>query len=318
MMNMNRKKAELLMTSVSLAWGSSYLLMKIGLEGISPFNLIAMRFGIAFVGMSLIFLPRFRQITTNILKKGLLLGGLLFLIFTGLVFGVNHTEASTAGFLASTTVIIVPILESIIKRRLPEKSVALSILPVITGLYLLTMKDSFFLDRGAVYCMLAAFFYAIYILVLDRIAKQEDTLLISIIQLGAASGAAIICMMLFEKPSLPETPPQWGAMLALGLVCSAYGFVIQPVAQKHTSPERIGLIFSLEPVFSAVLSYIFLHEVLELKGYLGAALILSGVVLSKLPKRETGKRSSVYKRTDYQESYSYGNCEYIRRYENEN
>lgn len=157
---MNRKRAELLMTSVSLAWGSSYLLMKIGLEGISPFNLIAMRFGIAFIGMSLIFLPQFRQITTNMLKKGLLLGGLLFLIFTAMVFGVNHTEASTAGFLASTTVVIVPILESIIKKRLPEKSVALSILPVITGLYLLTMKDSFFLDRGAIYCMLAAFFYA--------------------------------------------------------------------------------------------------------------------------------------------------------------
>lgn len=316
MMNMNRKRAELLMTSVSLAWGSSYLLMKIGLEGISPFNLIAMRFGIAFIGMSLIFLPQFRQITTNMLKKGLLLGGLLFLIFTAMVFGVNHTEASTAGFLASTTVVIVPILESIIKKRLPEKSVALSILPVITGLYLLTMKDSFFLDRGAIYCMLAAFFYAIYILVLDRIAKQEDTLLISIIQLGAASGAAIICMILFEKPSLPETPPQWGAMLALGLVCSAYGFVIQPVAQKHTSPERIGLIFSLEPVFSAVLSYIFLHEVLELKGYLGAALILSGIILSKLAKGKCGKTDRVRKRIGDQECYR--NCKYIRRYENEN
>ena len=53
---MNSKKAELLMVSVSFVWGSSYLLMKIGLGSIAPFNLIALRFGIAFLFMTLIFL----------------------------------------------------------------------------------------------------------------------------------------------------------------------------------------------------------------------------------------------------------------------
>ena len=43
---MNSKKAEMLMVSVSFVWGSSYLLMKIGLGNIAPFNLIALRFGI--------------------------------------------------------------------------------------------------------------------------------------------------------------------------------------------------------------------------------------------------------------------------------
>ncbi|KYZ75136.1 hypothetical protein AXX12_13240 [Anaerosporomusa subterranea] len=113
---MNNKKAELLMMSVSLAWGSSYLLMKIGLDSISPFNLIALRFGIAFTCMAVIFLPRFRALTSSVLAKGTLMGILLFLLFAGLVYGVNHTTASTAGFLASTTVILVPILESIPPR----------------------------------------------------------------------------------------------------------------------------------------------------------------------------------------------------------
>jgi drug/metabolite transporter (DMT)-like permease len=280
---MNSKKAELLMTSVSLAWGSSYLLMKIGLDSISPFNLIALRFGIAFICMALLFLPRFRALSVSILAKGALMGVLLFLLFSGLVYGVNHTTASTAGFLASTTVIIVPILESIVKRRLPNKSIMLCILLVVIGLYLLTVKDAFALDRGSVYCLLAALFYAIYIIVLDRIAKNQDTLLISIIQLGVTSLLGALFMLCVEIPSLPETPIQWGAIICLGLICSAYGFVVQPIVQRYTSPEKIGLIFSLEPVFSAILSYIFLHEVLNVKGYIGAALIFSGVVLSKIP-----------------------------------
>jgi len=68
------------------------------------------------------------------------------------------------------------------------------------------------------------------------------------------------------------------------LICSAYGFVVQPIAQRYASPEKIGLIFSLEPVFSAILSYLFLHEVLNVKGYIGATLIFSGVALSKIRK----------------------------------
>ena len=270
------------MVSVSLAWGSSYLLMKIGLDGISPFNLIAMRFGIAFVCMALLFSSRFRMLTVSILAKGALMGTLLFLLFTGLVYGVNHTTASTAGFLASTTVIIVPILESLLKRKLPNLPIMLSILLAVIGLYLLMVKDAFALDNGAVYCLLAALFYAIYIIVFDRIAKNEDTLLTSIIQLGVTSLLATLLMLCVENPSLPETPIQWGAIFGLGLICSAYGFVVQPLVQRYMSSEKIGLIFSLEPVFSAILSYIFLHEVLNAKGYIGAALIFSGIVLSKI------------------------------------
>ena len=88
-------------------------------------------------------------------------------------------------------------------------------------------------------------------------------------------------MLLFEMPSLPKNPVEWGAVIGLGLVCSAYGFVVQPIAQKYASPEKIGLIFSLEPVFSAVLSFIFLHEILEIRGYVGAILILASVILSE-------------------------------------
>ena len=88
--------------------------------------------------------------------------------------------------------------------------------------------------------------------------------------------------MLFETPSLPASPAQWAAILCLGLMCSAYGFLAQSVAQKYTT------IFSLEPVFSAVLSFLILHEILDWTDYLGAGLILSGVILSKfMPAAET-------------------------------
>ena len=270
---MSSKRAELLMVSVTLAWGSSYLLMKVGLNGIGPFNLIALRFGIAFVFMTLAFLPKFRKLTRATLLKGLLAGVILFLLFTGMVCGVNYT---------STTVVLVPIVESFLKRKLPEKSMVASICIAICGLFLLTATDGLALDKGALLCLMGALFYAIYIIVLDKIAKKEDAFLISIIQLGVASALGAVAMCLFETPSLPTRPVEWGAVIGLGLVCSAYGFVVQPIAQKYAAPEKIGLIFALEPVFSAILSFLFLHEVLDVRGYLGAALILLSVVFSEL------------------------------------
>lgn len=279
---MSSKKAELLMASVTLAWGSSYLLMKVGLNGIGPFNLIALRFGIAFICMFLVFLPCFKKLTWRTCLKGVLMGVILFLIFTGMVCGVNHTTASTAGFLTSTTVVLVPVLKSVLERTFPAKPVIASICMATCGLFLLTAKDGVALDKGALLCLMGAFFYAVYIIMLDKISKKEDAFLISIIQLGVASALGAIFMVLLETPSLPETPLEWGAVICLGLVCSAYGFIVQPIAQKYASPEKIGLIFALEPVFSAVLSFLFLHEILEVRGYVGAILILISVVLSEM------------------------------------
>ena len=287
---MSSKKAEILMVSVTLAWGASYLLMKVGLNGIGPFNLIALRFGIAFLCMTLIFLPRFRSLTCKTCLKGVLMGSILFLIFTGMVCGVNHTTASTAGFLTSTTVILVPILKSVLSRTLPDKSVIGSICVATFGLFLLTAKDGVALNKGALLCLMGAFFYAVYIIVLDKIAKKEDAFLISIIQLGVVSALGMAFMFLVEVPSLPKTSLEWGAVACLGLLCSAYGFVIQPIAQKYASPERIGLIFALEPVFSAILSFLFLHEILEPREYIGAILILTSVILSE--KLTSGKNTA--------------------------
>lgn len=282
---MNSRRAELLMASVSLAWGSSYLLMKIGLDGIGPYNLIALRFGIAFFAMSLIFLRQYRQLSAATLAKGMFMGIILFLIFYGMVNGVNHTTASTAGFLTSTTVVMVPVLESLLKRTLPSKTIVISILLSVAGLFLLTAKDGIVFDTGAAYCLTGAFFYAVYIIVFARLAKGNDTLLISIIQLGVASLTGAVFMFLSETPSLPANLTQWGAILGLGLICSAYGFVVQPIAQRYTTPEKIGLIFSLEPVFSALLSWLFLHEILGFKGYTGAILIFAAVIFTELSRK---------------------------------
>ncbi|MBS7576907.1 MULTISPECIES: DMT family transporter [unclassified Enterococcus] len=288
---MNSNKATFLMVTVSLAWGMSYLLMKIGLSGIEPFNLIGLRFGIAFIAMILLSWKKFIRINKPTIKYGLLMGGLLFLIFSSLVIGVKYTPASTAGFLASTTVVFVPIIESIVNRKKPSNSIFISIFMSTVGLYLLTANgNSLHLGKGAFLCILTAILYASYIIILDFLAckKEIDLFLVSIIQLGVTSLMGWGFSTVFERPSLPNNSSQWLAILALGIFCSAYGFVVQPMSQKYLSAVKIGLIFSLEPVFSALLSFLFIHEVLEIRGYFGALLILISILYAQF---SSGKKT---------------------------
>ena len=53
-------------------------------------------------------------------------------------------------------------------------------------------------------------------------------------------------------------------------------------AQSHTSAANTALILAGEPVFAAITSYIVMHERLGARALIGAALILSGILIAEL------------------------------------
>ncbi len=275
-------KAELMLLVVTLFWGSSYIFMKMGLGTLGEFNLIALRFGLAFCLAAVLFHKRLRHVDARTLKYGALLGFLLLGVFTCITFGLKTTTTSNAGFLVALTVIFVPMIDVLVfKKRVAPPQVFGSIL-AIAGIGLLTLNATLSIQPGDFLCILAAVFYAVQILVTGKAVKTSDSLTIGILQLGFAGGFALVLSALFETPSLPSNLPSWIAILALGILCSACGFILQPVAQKYTSPTRTGLIFSLEPVFAALFGYWFAGEQLSIQGYTGAALVLLGIIASEL------------------------------------
>ena len=81
--------------------------------------------------------------------------------------------------------------------------------------------------------------------------------------------------------------------MALSVLCSAIGFIGQAVAQKYTTPTHTGLIFSLEPVFAALFAFIFVGETLPVKGYVGAILILIGVLAAEISFKKPFMRKEI-------------------------
>ncbi|WP_162612793.1 DMT family transporter [Lachnoclostridium sp. An14] len=290
---MNKQKATLLAFTVPLAWGTSYIFMAYLMDGIPPVTIVALRTGIAFLVMFALFFPRVRRPGLQTLKAGAICGGLLAAVFLCLLLGVRYTSASETGFLQSTTVIMVPVITAVLRKRMPEGKIVAGVAVVTAGLLLLNGGVGQF-SAGSGIMLVSAFVYAVHIVVSKSFVERVDSISLGIWQMFFACVYASAAAFLFETPALPQTGIQWGSLLGLTLICSAYGFVMQAYVQKFVSAETTGFMFSLEPVFTAAFAFVFLGERLDFLGYAGALLILLGVMCANLSPKPSIREKTTH------------------------
>ena len=185
--------------------------------------------------------------------------------------GSSLTSASTAGFLQSLTVVIVPFANAALLRRAPERKVLIGTAIVTCGMLLLSGADFTSLNPGAIIMLLSAFIYAGHIIVAKRFVEDVDPLALGVWQLGFGGLFSGIAAFAFGGFTLPSTPNEIVVIVALALICSAYGFITQTLVQPHVPAETTGFAFSLEPVCSAVFSFFLVGEVLSPIAFFGAA-----------------------------------------------
>lgn len=285
---MIQKHAKLFSATVPLAWGMSYLFVALGASEIPAIELVSLRCGLAFVALVLLFFRHLQKtFSWKMMIYSAFAGLLLFAVFYGLVVGVVDTSASTAGFLASTTVVIVPIIQAMMTRKIPDLKTIVAILIVLSGLFLLTGADLSQFNFGAIMCLMAAALYAIYIILSKYFVERVDAMSLGTWQLGFATLYALVGTFVLERPVLPHSGTVWAAVLGLALICSAYGWVMQTIVQAYVSAEFTSFMFSLEPIFTAFFALLFFGEWLSGLAYLGTVLIFIGVLLvTYQPKKD--------------------------------
>lgn len=297
---MIKKYAQLFSATVPLAWGMSYIFMVLGASEIPAIELVALRCGLAFLALILIFYRRLQKnFSWKLMTYSALAGALLFAVFYFLVVGVIDTSASTAGFLASTTVVIVPIFQAIMTRKLPNVKTIVAILIVLLGLYLLTGADLSQLNFGAAMCLLSAALYALYIILSKTFVDKVDAMSLGIWQLGFSSLYALIGTFSLETPVLPHSSTVWFSVLGLALLCSAYGWVMQTTVQSYVSAEFTSVMFALEPIFAAVFAFLFFGEWLSGLAFLGTGLIFIGVLLAIYQPKKSSRFILLQEKVEY-------------------
>lgn len=277
---MTTRNADILLLFVAICWGCAYWSMKVCVGEMPPMTMVAMRFGIAFSAVALVFFRKLNKTDLTVIKYSAILGAVSFCIFITLLVGLKNTSASNAGFINATTIVMVPLIHAILTRKFPSLRIATSSILAFSGVALMTLSDSLSLSSADVYVFAGALFYAIYIIVTDAFSKKCDSLLLGVWQLGFTALYAFMFMLIFETPNLPQSSLGWVSLFVMAIPCTAFGFVAQTFAQRYTPPEHASMLFALEPVSSAIFSFLILGEVLQTRAYIGAVIIFVAVIIA--------------------------------------
>lgn len=174
---------------------------------------------------------------------------------------------------------MVPILNGILKREMPNKKVLFCAVLALGGIAMLSLTSGLVISAGALFCISGAMIYAVHIIVTGRALEKCRALVIAIWQLGFTAVLAFISMMFMGETTISIHGLGWIGVLGLAFISSSYGQIAQTLAQKTVTPERIGFLYSLEPVFCAILAFLFFGEIMSLQELGGAILIMISILI---------------------------------------
>jgi drug/metabolite transporter (DMT)-like permease len=292
----NRRRADAALALNTLLWGSTFVLIKAALDGITPTLFLLCRFTLAAIALAVIF----RKDLRGRLPAASLLPGIF--LFAGFFFqtqGLRLTTPSKSAFLTGLTIVLVPFVASIVYKTKPQISEVVGALVATFGMALMTLEGPIgSISRGDALTLIGAIAFALHIVTLGHFSAVVSFPVLSVAQVGSAAVCALLLMPFAETPRIDWQPLTVWAILITGLLCTALAFTIQAWAQRFTTSTRTALIYALEPVVAWITSFVVAGETFSGRAAVGAALILAGVVLVEVKPLQTGVHPIVQRRTE--------------------
>ncbi len=279
-------RSSLILLLAALIWGFTFVAQRLGNASMGPFTFNALRFAIGAVSLvamiSLLRLPPLKPgETKTLLRDGALLGFVLFggssLQQTGLV----STDAGKAGFITGLYVVLVPLL-GLIWRHSTHRNAWLGALLAATGLYLLTITEQFTLALGDGLVLGGTLFWAVHILYISYLSRIHHPLRLALAQSVFAGLYSLLIALPLETVSLSGIGDGLIPLLYTGIFSTGIAFSLQMIGQRGAHPTSSAIILSMESAFAMLGGWLLLGETLSLRGWLGCALMLAGMVLSQL------------------------------------
>jgi len=282
-------KSDIVLILVTMVWGTTFIIVKNAIQTLPVYNFLFIRFLLAFLLLTIIFHKKLKTIDKKTLAVASVIGAMLFLGYAFQTMGLKYTTASKSGFISGFSVVLVPILEAVFLKRKPSKSSILGIVLAFIGLILLTANIDLSINIGDFLTLLCAFAFGMQIVLIAKYASTLDTYLLATIQIGIVALLSGIITLLLEKPFVPTSFNVWAAIVITGVFATAFAIVAQNTMQAYTTATHAALIFALEPVFAAIAAFLIGGEVMSFRAILGGIFMFTGIVLSELPEKETGK-----------------------------
>lgn len=289
---MNRYAGEWALLAVTVLASGGWLVSKFAVEELPGGLFLAIR----FLAAALLFLPfSWSQLA------GLNRGQWLRAAAVGLAFfanimlwmlGVVHSRHLGEGaFLMSLTMLLAPLLAWPLFSIRPLRVFWLSLALAGAGLYCLNDgRPLAQLSFGSILFAAAALAGALFFVLNNQFAKNLPTLALATVQTAVAGLCCGGYALLFESWPQQVSLATWGWVALSVTLITNVRYFLQTYGQKNCAIGTAALIMILEPLWTLLLSIVFLHEALTWPKLLGGLLILAALAAYRLPLRYLGKR----------------------------
>ena len=285
---------DFLLLLTAAIWGFAFVAQRAGMEHVGPFTFNALRFALGAVSLVPIILIRgapaappppaggLRPRAWGPVSAGLLAGSVLFLGASLQQSGIVFTTAGKAGFITGLYVVLVP-LAGLLWGQRTGISAWVGALLCVAGLFLLSVTDSFTIERGDLLVLISAFLWAAHVQVVGWLSPQVDPFRLSCVQFLVCSLLCAGGALIFERPAVEGIRAAAWPILYGGVMSAGIAFTLQVVAQRRAPPAHAAILLSLESVFAALGGAVVLGERLSARGASGCAIMFIGMIVSQVP-----------------------------------
>ena len=269
-------------------WGSSFLWIKIAVQEIGPFLLVAFRLLFGALGLLVVALymrpemPRGRRILLILTLIGFTNNAIPYVLIS---WGEQFIDSAVAAILNSTTPLFAMIFAHLYLRddRLTASRLT-GLLVGFVGIVILVSRDlsseAQFNLAGQLAVLLASISYAGTIVFARKTTQGISPIALALIPLIGADLFMWVITPIVESPlSLPTLPVTWLAVVWLGLMGTCIAFLLYYYLLHSVGPTRTALVTYVFPLVGVILGVIFLNELLDWQLVVGGALVVGSIVV---------------------------------------
>lgn len=288
---MSRAEANGLLIIAALPWGAGNVAQKTALDDIGPFTAIGLRCLIA----SLVRLPITLRLgklgsgfgpgsvhSASVVVATFAIAATLYQVSAGL------TSVTNAGFLVNASTVLTPAAAFMLLRHRPAVMLWPAAALTLTGAFLMSGGSMTHFNAGDGFALASAALYSLWMIAPGEFVKRYGNACLLMLAQFMVTGCACLAIGLcFEPGSVANLQNAMPELIFLGVVSTGIGYLLQAIAQSHTSASEAAVIISGEAVFGALCAFLLLGERLDITGFIGACLIFAGILTMQVSYTST-------------------------------
>ncbi len=294
-----------MLTLCSFIWGTAFIAQSLGGKIMGPLTFNGSRSILAtiFLFVLIFALDKYNGKKCSFWgceapaeKRKLLRGG----IICGLVLtidslfqqtGMMYTTVGKGGFITSLYIVIVPLLGRFVFSRTVNILQWISVVIAFIGMYFICLNESFSINKGDLFILGSAFFFAVHILSVEHFAGGVDGVRLSFFQFATCAVVNFVLMFIFEEPTMEQVDMALLPVLYAGVMSSGIAYTLQIIGQKKVNVVLATILLSLESVFAVLSGWLFLNQLLTVREIFGCCLVFAAIILAQIPPHMLGIKS---------------------------